>query len=54
MTLTELVLGADGEYERAGHTDGVFTTERPWQVTLDLPALTARRAALLERDRSGR
>lgn len=52
MTLTEMVLGADGEYEQAGHTDDVFTTERPWKVTLDLPALTARRAALLERDQS--
>ncbi len=52
MTLTEMVLGDDGEYTTVAHTDQVFTTERPWKVTLDLPALTARRAALLERDRS--
>ncbi|HEX8628455.1 MAG TPA: Uma2 family endonuclease [Catenuloplanes sp.] len=52
MTLTEMVLGADGEYAIAAHTDEVFTTERPWQVTLDLPALTARRAALAQRDQS--
>lgn len=48
-TLTEMLLMADGEYEYGLHTDEVFTTERPWKVTLDLPALTARRARVLER-----
>jgi Uma2 family endonuclease len=49
MTLTEFVLGADGGYHPDAHTDEVFTTERPWKVTLDLPALTARRTRVLER-----
>ncbi|MEV0722674.1 Uma2 family endonuclease [Micromonospora purpureochromogenes] len=47
MTLTEFVLGPKGEYEAVAHTDDVFVTERPWKVSVDLPALTARRAALL-------
>ncbi|GIG86532.1 Uma2 family endonuclease [Plantactinospora endophytica] len=42
MTLTEFVLGPTGEYEPAAHTDDVFHTERPWKVTVDLPALTTR------------
>ncbi|NYF57482.1 Uma2 family endonuclease [Micromonospora purpureochromogenes] len=47
MTLTEFVLSPKGEYEAVAHTDDVFVTERPWKVSVDLPALTARRAALL-------
>jgi hypothetical protein len=31
----------------------VFTTEEPYPVTLDLPALTARRKAMLARTRPG-
>lgn len=49
MTLTELLLGRDGVYRSGVHTDEVFTTDRPWKVTLDLPALTARRDGVLER-----
>ncbi|MFY1690708.1 Uma2 family endonuclease [Plantactinospora sp. WMMB782] len=49
MTLTEFVLGPTGEYEPAAHTDDVFTTERPWKVTVDLPALTSRWAGLRDR-----
>ncbi|GAB2918595.1 Uma2 family endonuclease [Micromonospora polyrhachis] len=49
MTLTEFVLGPKGDYEPAAHTDDVFVTERPWKVTVDLPALTARRTGLRER-----
>jgi Uma2 family endonuclease len=49
MTLTEFVLGAAGDYEPATHTDDVFVTERPWKVTIDLPALTSRRAGLMAR-----
>lgn len=49
MTLTEMVLGPNGEYEPAVHTDDVFTTERPWKVAIDLPELTARWAGLRER-----
>jgi Uma2 family endonuclease len=50
MTLTEFVLGPNGDYEPATHTEDVFSAERPWKVTVDLPALTARRAGLLARD----
>ncbi|MFG1778454.1 hypothetical protein ACGFIR_11540 [Micromonospora sp. NPDC049051] len=28
----------------------LFVTERPWKVSVDLPALTTRRAGLLARD----
>ncbi|MFI6819391.1 hypothetical protein ACIBJE_00380 [Micromonospora sp. NPDC050187] len=35
--------------EAVTHTDDVFVTERPWKVSVDLPALTARRRAVLER-----
>ena len=52
MTLTEFVLGPDGGYHPGVHTDEVFTTERPWKVTLDLPALTARRNRVLESGQS--
>lgn len=45
LTLTEFLLGSS-EYELGAHTSDVFTTERPWSVTLDLPALSARRAGL--------
>jgi Uma2 family endonuclease len=47
ITLTEMLLGSDGEYEFGVHTAEVFTTERPWSVTVDLPALTERRATML-------
>jgi Uma2 family endonuclease len=49
LTLTEMLLAERGEYEFGVHTEDVFTTERPWPVTLDLPALTARRADLRAR-----
>ena len=49
MTLTEMLLSPQRpEYEFGVHTSDVFTTERPWKVTIDLPALAARRAALLK------
>lgn len=51
MTLTEFVLGDDAAYHPDVHTDEVFTTERPWKVTLDLPALTERRDRVRERQR---
>ncbi|GIJ20109.1 Uma2 family endonuclease [Micromonospora lutea] len=50
MTLTEYALGPSGDYEVASHTEDLFVTERPWKVSVDLPALTARRAGLLARD----
>jgi Uma2 family endonuclease len=50
ISLTEMVLEeAPRQYAIARHTTDVFTTERPHPVILDLPALTARRAALVER-----
>ncbi|MEU4640705.1 Uma2 family endonuclease [Micromonospora sp. NPDC049460] len=50
MTLTEYTLGPTGEYEVVTHTEDLFVTERPWKVSVDLPALTTRRAGLLARD----
>lgn len=47
IVLTEMLLGEDGRYDKGEHTDGVFRTDRPWPVTLDLPALSTRRARLL-------
>lgn len=47
MTLTEHRLGRNGEYETVGRTEDLFVTERPWKVSVDLPALTTRRDALL-------
>jgi Uma2 family endonuclease len=52
MTLTEFLLAEDGEYRAGAHTDEIFTTERPWKVSLDLPALTARRDRVLGREQS--
>jgi Uma2 family endonuclease len=51
ITLTRYQPGPSGEYETVGSTRGVFETDVPFPVTLDLPALTARRRALLERSR---
>lgn len=50
MTLTEYTLSPSGEYEVAVHTEDLFVTEHPWKVSVDLPALTARRAGLLTHD----
>ncbi|RLK22998.1 putative restriction endonuclease [Micromonospora sp. M71_S20] len=50
MTLTEYTLDPTGEYEVLTHTEDLFVTERPWKVSVDLPALTTRRAGLLARD----
>jgi Uma2 family endonuclease len=52
MVLTQFRLRDTGEYEVVGSTDKVFTTDEPYRVTIDLPALTARRKALLERPHS--
>ncbi|WP_405094811.1 Uma2 family endonuclease [Micromonospora sp. NBC_01412] len=50
VTLTEYVLGAGREYEQVAHTEDLFVTERPWKVSVDLPALTTRRNGLLASD----
>ena len=46
IALAELVLDeTTGQYAyRTPYTTEVFTTDRPWPVTLDLPALTEKRA----------
>ncbi|GAB3801315.1 Uma2 family endonuclease [Micromonospora zhanjiangensis] len=49
ITLTEYLLSPNGEYEALTHTADLFVTERPWKVSVDLPALTARRAGVLAR-----
>lgn len=48
VTLTELVLDPDRPaYQARAATSGVFETDRPWPVRLDLPALTRRYERLL-------
>jgi Uma2 family endonuclease len=49
ITLTEMLLGSARDYELGTHTADIFASERPWPVTIDLPALTKRRADLLGR-----
>jgi Uma2 family endonuclease len=49
ITLAEMVLRPDGTYEPTFKTDEVVTVDRPWAVTLDLPAWTARQREVLER-----
>ena len=43
IVLTEYALGEHGIYGQVSVTDKVFTTEVPFPVTIDLPALTAYR-----------
>jgi hypothetical protein len=38
----------EGRYAIGRHTSEVFTSDTPWSVNLDLPALSARRAAIVE------
>ena len=53
IALAELVLDDDtGQYAyRTHYTTEVFTTDTPWPITIDLPALTERRARLIEQAR---
>ncbi|MFW6092319.1 MAG: Uma2 family endonuclease [Actinomycetota bacterium] len=55
IAVAELVLDEQtGQYAyRTHYTTDVFTAERPWPVTIDLPAMTARRARLLEQASKG-
>ncbi len=50
ITLTEFALSETGELVPSTHTSEVFTTERPWKATIDLPALTDRWKAKVARD----
>lgn len=50
IRLTTMVLDpATGSYVDEFSTTERFTTTEPWPIVLDLPALTARRRAILER-----
>ncbi|GAB1693941.1 Uma2 family endonuclease [Krasilnikovia sp. M28-CT-15] len=51
IVLTAFQPGDTGEYEIVASTNKVFTTDVPFGVSIDLPALTERRRALLERAR---
>jgi len=49
IRLTEFALGPDKTYVRVVHrVTGVFRTEAPWPLEIDLTALSARRASLLD------
>jgi Uma2 family endonuclease len=41
VVLTEFSIGEGGSYEIATSTDKVFTTDAPFPITVDVPALTA-------------
>ena len=43
VVLTEFRIGADGRYDIATSTNKVFTTDEPFPIVVDLPALTALR-----------
>ena len=43
VVLTEFRIGGDGHYEMVASTNRVFTTDVPYPVTIDVPALTALR-----------
>ncbi|HYN97914.1 MAG TPA: Uma2 family endonuclease [Pilimelia sp.] len=50
LSLTELILDpARKRYSFGLHTTDVFTVTEPWPITIDLPALSSRRTALLAR-----
>jgi Uma2 family endonuclease len=50
IQLTEMVLDRKRRrYVLGGSTTGVFSVTEPWPITIDLPALSKRRAHLLER-----
>ena len=40
--------GPGGDYDMVASTRQVFATDVPYPVTIDLPALTARRDAILQ------
>lgn len=43
VTLTEFMLGPDGRYHQLATTDGVAELKSPWEITVDLPAMTEER-----------
>ena len=44
VVLTEFRIGVDGYYEIVASTNRVFTTDVPYPITIDVPALTELRA----------
>jgi len=44
VVLTEFRIGDDGYYETVNSTNRVFTTDVPYPITIDVPALTELRA----------
>lgn len=48
IVLTEFRPGANGDYELVSSSNGIFTTDVPYPITIDLPGLTARLRALDE------
>ena len=55
IALAELALNGDSRHYRyvTHYTTEVFSTDRPWPVTVDLPGLTERRARLLRLEAGG-
>jgi Uma2 family endonuclease len=52
IVLSQFRPGPGGDYEMIGSTRDVFTTDVPFPVTIDLPAFTARRHAMLGHTRA--
>lgn len=52
IVLSRFQPGPHGEYEMVGSTKGVFSTDVPFPVTIDLPALTAQSRAMLSHARA--
>jgi Uma2 family endonuclease len=48
VVLAEFRLDADGQYQLLTETAKIFSTDLPWPVTIDLPALTAQRQETLD------
>jgi hypothetical protein len=47
IVLTEFRPGENGDYVLVSSTNQIFTTDVPCPVTIDLPALTERRLAMM-------
>lgn len=54
VTFTQFRLGPDGTYECCLQTHDLVTIDRPWEITLDLPAWTSRRDRINDRARHRR
>ncbi|WP_097318768.1 Uma2 family endonuclease [Paractinoplanes atraurantiacus] len=50
VTFTEFALDADGQYRLQQESDQRVAIEKPWRITLDLPAWTRERDRLREAD----